>query len=526
MFSQVPVADIPRSRFNRSHGHKTTFDVANLIPIYVDEALPGDTFQVKCTAFARLATPIFPIMDNIYLDFFFFAVPNRLLWDKWERFMGEQPNPGDSIDFLVPQATSPTGVGWQVNTLGDYFGLPTTFTNLVANALPFRAYNLIWNEWFRDQNLQARAPEYIGDGPDPAATAAADYAIRKRGKRHDYFTSCLPWPQKGTAASIFPGTGSTAPVIAGPTNTPLFSSADGFTINQQLSRAAGIPGPTTVGATTSGVSLLRWGAQTGLVADLSQSVATTINQLRQAFAVQRLLERDARGGTRYVELLKSHFGVVSPDFRLQRPEFLGGGTIPVNINPVSQTSATALTGSTTPLGNLAAYGLAAGSSPGFTKSFTEHCTLIGLVAARADMNYYQGMARAWSRRSRYDYYWPAFSHIGEQDVKNKEIYYQGNANDDLPFGYQERWAEYRYFPNRVTGRFRPGASGGDYKEWHLAETFGSLPTLNGTFIQENPPMSRIKAVAGANDFLFDSHFDIACTRPLPAYSVPGMLDHF
>lgn len=530
MFSQVPVANIPRSRFNRSHGHKTTFDAGYLIPIYVDEALPGDTFEVKLTAFARLATPIFPLMDNIYLDFFFFAVPNRLLWDKWQKFMGEQDNPGDSTDFLVPQANAPAG-GWAVNSIGDYFGLPTGNAALVANALPFRAYYRIWNDWFRDENLQNRMTPQTGDGPDAGTT----YALRRRGKRHDYFTSCLPWPQKGTAASIFPGTGSTAPVVTSGQAIALSTTGNTGIVSQSL-KANTVSGVTGVqrsvdilqnNAGATGGFPLMFGNPTGLMADLSAATATTINQLRQAFAVQKLLERDARGGTRYVELLKSHFGVVSPDFRLQRPEYLGGGTIPVNINPVSQTSATAVTGSTTPLGNLAAYGLAAGSHVGFTKSFTEHCTLIGLVNARADLNYYQGIFKPWLRRSRIDYYFPAFATLGEQSVLNKEIYYTGNpVTDEAVFGYQERWAEYRYFPNRVTGRFRPGAAGGDYKEWHLAQTFGSLPVLGATFIEEDPPMSRVKAVSTANDFLFDSHFSIACTRPMPAYSVPGMLDHF
>lgn len=528
-FSQVPVADIPRSTFNRSHRHKTTFDSAFLVPVFVDEALPGDTFNVSASMFARLATPAVPIMDNLHLDCFFFAVPNRLLWDNWQKFCGEQDNPGDSTDYLVPVVLGPAG-GFSPHTLADYFGVPTGRPFGPAySALFARAYNLIWNEWFRDENLQTRATVPKGDGPDTAST----YTLRKRGKRHDYFTSCLPWPQKGPGVELSLGT--TAPVIADPSKTqgPVFDYYDrnvsspvtGANTHLQLASNTASPlGTQTVAPNTGALpAFLTWD-DPALLADLSNATAVTINSLRESFQIQRLLERDARGGTRYTEILRSHFGVVSPDFRLQRPEYLGGGSLPVIVNPVVQTSST---DATTPQGNLAAFATVAGSGLGFSKSFTEHSVIIGLINVRADLSYQQGLPRMFSRRTRYDFYWPALAHLGEQAVLNKEIYYEGNGApaDDEVFGYQERWAEYRYGHSKITGKFRStDAASLDF--WHLAQEFTERPALNDTFITENPPVSRVLAVTDEPQFIFDSHFAVKCTRPMPTYSVPGMIDHF
>lgn len=533
-FSHIPRAEIPRSSFNRSHGHKTTFDSGYLIPVFVDEALPGDTWSLHASIFARLATPIVPIMDNLKMDCFWFAVPNRLLWDNWQKFCGEQENPGDSTDYLVPQITAPVG-GFTQGTIFDYFGLPTGIEGLAVNALYARAYNLIWNEWFRDQNLQQRATFQKTDAPD----LVTDFPLRKRGKRHDYFTSCLPWPQKGPGVEVPMGGFATVMPIDAQTS-PTFSHAQDLnklpSPVQATYGAAGTDNPMTwptPGVPTPGTKGdLNW-VVPGLEADLSTATGVTINAMRESFQVQRLLERDARGGTRYTEILRSHFGVVSPDARLQRPEFLSGGTIPVNINPVSQTSGSG-TYTDTPQGNLAGYGTAAGSPGGFSKSFLEHSLIMGLIMVRADLSYQQGLNRKWSRRTRYDYFWPAFSHLGEQAVLNKEIYAQaptvldpatGEAMNESVFGYQERWAEYRYSPSIITGKFR-SSDPQSLDVWHLAQDFADLPTLSAEFIEEAPPVDRIIAVQDEPQFLFDSLFSVKCTRPMPTYSVPGMIDHF
>ncbi|AXH77993.1 MAG: major capsid protein [Microviridae sp.] len=533
-FSQVPVADIPRSTFNRSHGHKTTFDSGYLVPIFIDEALPGDTFQVQASVFARLATPIVPIMDNMHMDVFFFFVPNRLIWSNWQKFMGEQDNPGDSTDYLVPEVQAPPG-GFPVGSVFDYFGYPTGSVGNSKNmgtALFYRAYRKIWNEWFRDENLQDSVSVPLLDGPD--TVTVEDCALLKRGKRHDYFTSCLPWPQKGPGASI--NIGDTAPVIpnvtGADTDVPYFVSSNGLNIGP-LGAATQTGDQNRVYFAPAGgnnqAGNLHWNAQTGLIADLSANSVVTINALREAFQIQKLMERDARGGTRYTEILRSHFGVVSPDSRLQRSEYLGGGTVPVVINPVTQTSGTpndSATGYTpTPQGNLAGYGVAGGSHLGFSKSFVEHGVILGMVMVRADLSYQQGLPRMLSRRTRYDYYWPAFSHLGEQAVLNKEIYYQGTAQDDEVFGYQERWAEYRYYPSKITGKYR-STDPQSLDFWHLAQEFTTLPVLSAAFIEENPPIDRVIAVPSEPQFLFDSHFNMKCTRPMPTYSVPGLIDHF
>lgn len=546
LFSQVPSTQIPRSVFDRSHGYKTTFDSGYLVPFYVDEVLPGDSFKLAATLFARLATPIVPFMDNLYLETFFFFVPNRLVWDNWQRFNGEQKNPSDSTDFLIPTVS---GTNVQNQTLWDYFGLPTNVDKALAvNALPFRAYNLIFNEWFRDENLQESLKVPTGDGPDNLS----DYKLVRRGKRHDYFTSCLPWPQKGPGVEI--SIGGSANVSGSLTSWPgsisyNMTATDGATVKpptvslnffpETVSTSTGndttaefyqssfLPsnfqvntsrGNVDVTATRGDISGFGFSGK----ADLSSAVPISINDLRQAFQIQKLYERDARGGTRYTEILRSHFGVISPDARLQRPEYLGGSSARISINPVQQTSAT---NETTPQGNLAAYGVVSDSFHGFSKSFVEHGYVFGFVNVRADLTYQQGLNRMWSRHGRFDFYWPVLAHLGEQAVLNKEIYAQGTVDDDKVFGYQERYAEYRYYPGQITGKFR-STDPQPLDSWHLAQKFSSLPTLSGQFIQDNPPVERVVAVTSEPQFLFDSYIRLKCARPMPVYSVPGLVDHF
>jgi hypothetical protein len=508
-FSQAPTADIPRSSFNRSHGYKTTFDAGYLIPVYVDEALPGDTITMNPTMFARLNTPIYPIMDNMFLDVHFFSVPLRQIWDNFRKFTGEQVNPSDSTDYTVPVSTATATTGYSNQSLQDYLGLPTQVADYEHSALFTRAYNHIYNEWFRDQNLVDSAVVDTDDGPD----SPADYVLRKRGKRHDYFTSALPWLQKGDAVDL--PLGETA-LIATESN---YGSA---LANRLTILDSGGVERDLVSVSADNYRLHMDSDANGnpLYADLSTATAATINQLRQAFQIQKLLERDARSGTRYSEIVKAHFGVSFMDVTY-RPEFLGGTSTPINVTSVPQTSETG----TTPQGTLAAFGTATLQGGGFTKSFTEHCIVMGIASVRADLTYQQGLNRMFSRSTRYDFYWPALAHIGEQSVLNKEIYLDGSSNDEDVFGYQERWAEYRYKPSLITGKLRSNDTL-TLDAWHLSQEFGSLPALNQTFIEENPPMDRVVAVTTEPDFLMDCYFNLQCARPMPLYSVPGLIDHF
>lgn len=524
-FAMVPRNDVPRSAFDVVHMHKTTFNSGDLVPVYIDEVLPGDSFRLKMAAFCRTATALVPIMDNLIFETFFFFVPNRLCWSNWERFMGEQTSPTDTTVFLMPYVIVDAV---SIGQLGDYFGITVqggAAKSLQINALPFRAYAMIWNDWFRDEDIDTMATVAVDDGPDTWATVNV---LRQRRKRHDYFTSARPWPQKPINAQdlstsimgpLAPGGRMTFPQAGAPVSGLGINDGAAPTVGANSVRMAG----TRVEVfdpfynSTDDPFYMKVGAGN------APDVRVLINDIRTANMVQLLLERNSRGGTRYSELVRSHFGVVSPDARLQRPEYLGGGRTYIAVNAVAQTSASGVAGTTTVLGEQAGIGTAGAYNHGFSQSFTEHGMIIGLVSVRGDLSYQQGVERMWLRRTQFDFYWPALAHLGEQAIMRTEIYALGEATDQTVFGYQERWSEYKYKPSRISGEFRStGTTPIDM--WHLAQKFTAAPTLNSSFMAEAPPVTRVLQVAtgGGHEFLLDTMFEVRKVRPMPMFSIPGI----
>jgi hypothetical protein len=554
--------DLSRSTFRRDHSVKLSYNVGDIIPFYVDEVLPGDTFQLKTSMVSRMQTLLTPMMDNLYIDTYFFFVPNRIVWQHWKELMGENTESAwiPTVEYSVPQITAPVG-GWNIGTIADYFGIPTGIDNLSVNALPFRAYALIMNEWFRDENLSDPLDIPVNDATVTGVNTGnyiTDVAKGglpfKAAKFHDYFTSCLPSPQKGPDVTI-PVAGSTnmpvmtlADLVPDPGTNPLSFVPYTATLRNSnnenpqdviVSRLAGSTSGNYSGTFNAskvnmplyGISDTYSGSAQPIIPNNLWAVndgavsAATINQLRMAFQIQKLYEKDARGGTRYIEVLKSHFGVTSPDARLQRPEYLGGNRIPVNINQVVQSSGTQPDG--TPLGDTAAFSVTTDVHGDFIKSFVEHGFILGLMVARYDHTYQQGLERFWSRKDRFDYYWPVFANIGEQAVLNKEIFATGQATDNEVFGYQEAWADYRYKPSRVCGEMRSKAQT-SLDVWHLADDYSKLPSLSDAWIREDKAnVDRVLAVTSAvsNQMFADIYVQCKATRPMPVYSIPGLIDH-
>lgn len=554
-FSKNPQVDIQRSRFDRSHSVKLSGNVGDLIPFYCDEVLPGDTFQIDTSKLIRLQTLVTPVMDNIYLDTYYFFVPCRLVWEHWREMMGENVSAPwfPEVEYSVPQVTSPlpsgggsSGFGWAEGTIADYMGIPPYIGNLSVSALPFRAYALIWNEWFRDENLQTPQSVPVGDDVTAGSNDSSGLfqAVRggyplKAGKFRDYFTSCLPSPQKGP--DVLLPLGVQAPVYGGNTSNlvsyddrPKWSLDSSGKPSSLMFRHANdnssIIGDHDVKLHNASLSYTGLNSGDGvdiypsnLWTDLTQATAATINQLRLAFQIQRIYEKDARGGTRYIEILSNHFGVTSPDSRLQRPEYLGGNRMLINVNQVVQNSESA----TTPQGTTTAYSLTVDTHSDFTQSFVEHGFLIGLCVARYDHTYQCGIERFFSRKTRFDYYWPSLANIGEQPVYNREIFADGTAADDGVFGYQEAWADYRYKPNRVCAEMR-SISKKSLDVWNLADDYADLPKLSPEWIVEDKTnVDRALAVTSsvANQFFGDFYIKNLCTRPMPVFSIPGLIDH-
>lgn len=565
-FAQAPQVDIQRSTFDRSSGHKTTFNAGKLVPIYVDEVLPGDTFEMKTSAIIRGSTPIFPVMDNANLDIYFFFVPNRLVWDHWKEFNGENTTSKweQTVEYSIPQMAPPlsTGTiptaGWEKGTLADYMGIPTgvgpgasqTNPEYTVNHLPFRAYCLIWNEWFRDQNLQDPVLIDKGDSqtngrhliPEGNSITFENQAALQGAnllpvnKYFDYFTGALPEPQKGPEVLL--PLGNTAPIITNqnpnsilPQYGVTFKSNQftevGKTHNLSIQVTGQKYGKMVADNSATTTLEAQNAVPNNLIADLGNATAATINELRLAFQLQKLYERDARGGTRYIEIIKSHFGVTSPDARLQRPEYLGGERIPINIDQVIQTSGT-MEG-TTPQGNTGAYSLTGNQGSYFKHSFVEHGYVLGLACVRTEHTYQQGLEKIWNRKNRFDFYWPALANIGEQAILNKEIYLQDSkAMNEEAFGYQEAWAEYRYKPSRVSSAFRSNITSGSLDAWHYADYYEALPVLSAEWIQETyKNVDRTLAVQSTleDQYIADFWFKCKCTRPMPIYSIPGLIDH-
>lgn len=557
--------NIQRARFNRSCQHKTSFNAGDIIPIFYDEYLPGDTFSIDTSLLIRQPALRRPVMDNSYLDVYFFSVPNRLVWEHWEELMGENKESAwyQAPEYEVPQITSPVG-GWRSGTVADYLGLPIGVEGLSVSALPFRAYALIWNEWFRNQNIfdpvlvnRDDATVQGSNGDVYQSDGQLGGAPLKARKFFDYFTSALPEPQKGPDVLVegFPSSPLGEFPVTTSENTYFVENAPPL----QWATPSGVLGD-YVRPDNALLRLYRFEDSTlnfrfatvydgssgdpSIQPDLSMSIVPaslvvkndnlpgfsfTVNDMRTAFQMQRLYEKDARGGTRYTEIIRSHFGVISPDGRLQRPEYLGGKRIPLSVSQVVQQSGTS---GDEALGQVAGLSVTGDRSSSFTKSFTEHGMIIGLAVVRTENTYYQGLERHWSRRNRFDFYWPVLNNLGEQPIYNRELYAQGTEEDDEVFGYNEAWAEYRYKPSRLSGAMRPNATadvGTGLIGWTYAQELGSLPVLGPDFMtQPKEPVDNTLNVTSENapQYFGDFYFKNICVRPMSMRSIPGLIDHY